>query len=120
MPETRRSPVGPVGAAVAANVRALRKERGLSQEALAAALSARGHQLQRGVVTAIETESRSVTVDDLVAFADALGVTPQLLLGRADDCCFRDGYQAGWAACRKAALDATGRLTPPADPGATS
>ncbi|MFJ6566657.1 helix-turn-helix domain-containing protein [Streptomyces sp. NPDC091292] len=69
---------------VAANVRRLRKARGLSQERLTTRLKA-GSGLATMSVWAIERGRRRVTVNDLVALADALGTTAADLMSPDPD-----------------------------------
>ena len=74
---------------VAGNVQQLRKRRGLSAAALAAACAKAGYpQLTEAVVANIETgrrrpdgtRTRNVAVDELLAFAEALGIPAGALL----------------------------------------
>jgi len=70
----------PVAERVAANVRRIRQERGLSYVALASKLAENGHPIADTGLLKIEKGSRGVSVDDLVALAAALGVAPNTLL----------------------------------------
>lgn len=72
--------IGPAGRRLAANVLALRKARGLNQPQLAARMQEQGRAVHATVVSKIEQRDRRVDVDDLVAIAIALGVTPNRLL----------------------------------------
>jgi transcriptional regulator with XRE-family HTH domain len=74
---------------VAARIQEFRKRRGLSAAALAAACAKTGHpQLTEAVIANIETgrrrpdgtRTRDVTVDELLAFAEALGIPAGALL----------------------------------------
>lgn len=65
---------------VAANIRYLRTARGLTQDALAAALADSGHDLTSMAICNLERGRRRITVEDLAALADVLGETPQRLL----------------------------------------
>jgi transcriptional regulator with XRE-family HTH domain len=103
---------GPVGETASAELRAARARRGLSQQQLADLLAARGHRIRRGAIATIETGDRRMDVDELLAFADVLGVTPLQLLGRAADGAFPEGYEVGWEACRNAMLAASYRTVP--------
>lgn len=58
-----------------------RKQRGLSQDALAARLQLRGLQMGQMAVSRIETGKRVVPDFELPVIADALGVTVEWLLG---------------------------------------
>jgi transcriptional regulator with XRE-family HTH domain len=74
------------GERVAANVAALRQERGLTTRALEKRLTELGHKIGHTSITKIEQNKRSVSVEDLVALALALGVNTNRLLmsARAD------------------------------------
>ena len=61
--------------ALAANVRAYRLLRHLTQDGLAAEMTALGHGWGRSTVSAVEGRSRNVTVDELFGLALCLGVT---------------------------------------------
>lgn len=69
-----------MGAAVAANIRRLRRRRDLSQQQLAELLEKLGRPLRASAVMKIESGDRRVDVDDLVAFAVALNVPLAALL----------------------------------------
>lgn len=60
-------------------VRAIREQRGLSQEALAAAAG-----LHRTAVTHIEGATRSATIETVRKLATALGIQPGALLPQID------------------------------------
>lgn len=73
--------------AVGTTIRRLREARGLTSRELAAKLEAGGRRMDPSVVTRIELgrhvpqgSLRALTVDELVAFAAALGVTSEWLL----------------------------------------
>lgn len=72
--------VGPVGDIVRHNIRALREAHGLSLRAFVAALDAAGHPFAKNALLRSEQGSRRIDVDDLVAIAAALDVTPARLL----------------------------------------
>lgn len=73
--------MGPTAATVAANVRRLRDDvRGWSTYELAGKLSKMGRPIAPSAVAKIERGERQVTVDDLMALAIALGVSPVTLL----------------------------------------
>lgn len=61
-----------------------RKQRGLSQDALAARLQLRGLQMGQMAVSRIETGKRVVPDFELPVIADALGVTVEWLLGMTE------------------------------------
>jgi transcriptional regulator with XRE-family HTH domain len=73
---------GPSSVRVAANLKRLRQERGLSYAELARRLAASdiGHPILDTGLIKIERGDRRVDVDDLVALAVALDVTPNALL----------------------------------------
>jgi transcriptional regulator with XRE-family HTH domain len=71
---------GPTHRQVAANVRALRARRNLSQPELSERLAAVGRPMGVSALSKIEKATRRVTVDDLVALALALGTNPNALL----------------------------------------
>ncbi|MEB3966254.1 helix-turn-helix transcriptional regulator [Streptomyces kunmingensis] len=84
---TGRIEVGPTGRTVAANVKRLREGRGLTLRALSAALKDNGRPLSADALNKIENGDgnqargvRRVDVDDLVALAVALDVSPLALL----------------------------------------
>ncbi|PAU44579.1 hypothetical protein CK936_34325 [Streptomyces albireticuli] len=80
--------LGPTGRAVAANVKRLRTSRGMSLRALSEALSRAGRNLSPDAINKIENgaeagtrkQVRRVDVDDLIALAVILGVSPASLL----------------------------------------
>jgi transcriptional regulator with XRE-family HTH domain len=67
-------------ARVARNVRLLRKRRGLTVRDLSAQLGQLGHPILPSVVSKIELGQRRVAVEDLLALALALDVSPNRLL----------------------------------------
>lgn len=71
---------GPSSVRVAANLRRIRQDRGLSYAELARRLAALGHPILDTGVIKIEKGERRIDVDDLVALAVALGTTPNRLL----------------------------------------
>jgi transcriptional regulator with XRE-family HTH domain len=71
---------GPAGHNLIANVEQLREVRHLSLRALSVRLGDLGHPLITSAVHAIVQGKRKVSVDDLVALAEVLGVTPDVLL----------------------------------------
>jgi transcriptional regulator with XRE-family HTH domain len=73
--------MGPTAATVAANVRRIRDEvRGWSTYELAGQLAKAGRPIAPSAVSKIERGERQVTVDDLLALAYVLRVTPNALL----------------------------------------
>ncbi|MEU0198760.1 MULTISPECIES: helix-turn-helix transcriptional regulator [unclassified Streptomyces] len=75
---------GPTAATVAANVRRVRELKGLTIYALSGALEKAGRPIAPSAVAKIERQERQVTVDELMALAVALGVSPVSLLLPAD------------------------------------
>lgn len=113
---------GPTGTRVAANLRQLRRQRGLDLADVVDRLAQAGWPIGLNTLSKIERGQRRVDVDDLTALALALDVTPnRLLLGATAD----DAEQialtgraapvssrtAWWWACGQLALDHD-----PADP----
>lgn len=76
----RKVTQGPTGDSVRSNVARLRREKRLTAEQLVERLALAGHKVPRTAISEIETGGRRVTVDDLVALALALEVTPNTLL----------------------------------------
>jgi len=70
----------PTGRTVALNVARERKDLHLNYEELAARLAENGHPIAALALSRIERFQRRVDVDDLVALAAALGVSPLTLL----------------------------------------
>jgi transcriptional regulator with XRE-family HTH domain len=77
---------GPAGERVAANLAAIRSNRGINQAELADRVTLLGRPMSGPVVSKTEKLDRRVDVDDLVTFAIALSTTPNrlLLAGQAD------------------------------------
>jgi transcriptional regulator with XRE-family HTH domain len=71
---------GPTGQRVAENVAALRATRGYTKTELARRVAELGRPMTLDVLTKLESGNRRVDPDDLIALADALGVTPNRLL----------------------------------------
>ncbi|WP_431980075.1 helix-turn-helix domain-containing protein [Streptomyces qinglanensis] len=72
--------IGPAGIRTAQLIERLRDERDLSQRALAARLAHLHRPLPHTALSRIERTRRRCDVDDLVAIAEALGVSPMALL----------------------------------------
>jgi len=70
----------PVAARVAANVRVLRNERGLDLADVSETMTALGRPLSLNGLSKVERGKRGIDVDDLVALALALDVSPLRLL----------------------------------------
>ncbi len=79
MPTTSRA-AGPTAERVAQNVRHLRSSQKLSLQALSDRLSTLGQPISLGQLSKLENGDRRVDVDDLMALAVALGVSPTRLL----------------------------------------
>lgn len=86
---------------VAANIRTIREQRGLSQRALGRLIG-----VSSAAVNGWENGD-GITAVNLVAVADALGVSVTRLLGRDNSEAFWDGYATGWDACRARMTTAT-------------
>lgn len=71
---------GATGDRAARNLAAVRESRHMSQGELAGRLTELGRPMSASVVSKTEKQDRRMDVDDLVAFAVALGVTPNRLL----------------------------------------
>ena len=80
MMATRRIEPGAVSKRVAQNLAVLRIARRLSQPQLAKRMTELGRPMAAAVLSKTEQLDRRVDVDDLVALAIALGVTPDRLL----------------------------------------
>lgn len=74
------SATAPVGARIGENVRRLRRKRGYDLRTLSAELAEAGHPISLGQLSKLELGQRRVDVDDLVALAVVLNVTPGQLL----------------------------------------
>lgn len=64
----------------ARTIEMLRTERGLSQRQLAGRVAALGHPMSNTTLSRIERAQRRCDADDLVAIAEALLVSPLVLL----------------------------------------
>ena len=87
MPEDSWDPIdsiGPTGTTVAANIKRLRKQRGLAFTELSARLGAIDRPIPPLGLRKIESGGRRLDTDDLTALAVALGVSPITLLMPAD------------------------------------
>lgn len=76
----RANEAGPTGERVAANLTAIRIDRGMSQAELAERVVEIGRPMSGPVVSKTEKLDRRMDVDDLIAFAAALNTTPNRLL----------------------------------------
>lgn len=63
-----------VSTSIARRIREVREGQGLSQQAVADALTAKGHKFSRLMVTHTEAANRPITVEDLAALAVVLRV----------------------------------------------
>lgn len=86
---------------IAANMRSLRSDRGMSQRDLA-----REAGVSYAAVGLWELAANAISTENLVAVADALNVSVTRLIGRDNGREFWDGYETGWAACRAAVVKA--------------
>lgn len=72
--------MGMVGRRVASNVRSVRQLRGLSYAEFSRRLAEAGHPILDTGIMKIEKGARRVDVDDLVALAGVLNISPLVLL----------------------------------------
>ncbi|WP_281155155.1 helix-turn-helix transcriptional regulator [Streptomyces sp. HYC2] len=77
--------MGPTAATVAANLRRIRKARGLTVYTLSDKVEEAGRTIHPAAISKIERQERQTTVDNLMALAAALNVTPSALLLPPDD-----------------------------------
>ncbi|MFJ4173456.1 hypothetical protein [Microbacterium sp. NPDC089696] len=77
--------LGPTGHTVAAQIAAIREARQMTFASLSAELDRLGHPIPTLGLRRIESRARRVNVDDLVAIAVALNVSPQTLLMSQND-----------------------------------
>ncbi|WP_330289992.1 helix-turn-helix domain-containing protein [Streptomyces sp. NBC_00576] len=77
---TRSLEIGPAGIRAARTIEILRTERRLAQGELAARVTALGRPMSNTMLSRIERAERRCDVDDLVALAQALHVSPLVLL----------------------------------------
>lgn len=79
-PRKRGNPIGAAGKNVAKNIKRLRQRAGLDLRAMSALLADIKHPISPSGLSKIENRERRVDVDDLVAMAIALNVSPLTLL----------------------------------------
>lgn len=72
--------IGPAGIRTGRTIEVLRTERGLAQRELAARVTALGRPMTNTMLSRIERAQRRCDVDDLVALAQALRVSPLALV----------------------------------------
>ncbi|GAA3900048.1 hypothetical protein GCM10023084_60670 [Streptomyces lacrimifluminis] len=77
---TRSLEIGPAGKRTARTIEILRTERGLAQRELAARVTALGRPMSNTMLSRIERAQRRCDIDDLVALAQALRISPLALL----------------------------------------
>lgn len=82
--------MGPVGKRVAATVREIRKRRGMSVRLLSERVTELGRPVLPSAITRIESGERRLDVDDLMALALALDVSPVTLMLPASTTCADD------------------------------
>lgn len=75
-----KNPLGPTGGRVLTNIKRLRQARGLTYKELSDRLERLGRPIPVLGLSRLEKGERRVDVDDLVALALALGVTPNRLM----------------------------------------
>lgn len=94
------SDLGRPSDALAANLRAYRMLRSITQDQLAARMSHLGHGWGRSTASAVESKSRNVTIDELFGLAVSIGVTiGQLLDPTGPDHSRRLSLDVGLGAC---------------------
>lgn len=76
---------GPTAQTVAANVRRMRKRRGMSTYQLSEALGKAGRSITASGIGSLERGKRQVSVDDLMALAFVLNTPPSALLLPLED-----------------------------------
>jgi transcriptional regulator with XRE-family HTH domain len=76
----RGNPIGPTGMIVAGNVKRIRSALGITQAQLSERLGQLGRPIPIASVGKIETGDRKVEIDDFMAIAVALDVSPLALL----------------------------------------
>ncbi|MCZ1001070.1 helix-turn-helix transcriptional regulator [Streptomyces mirabilis] len=76
--------IGPAGILTARTIETLRTERGLAQRELATRVSALGRPMTNTMLSRIERAQRRCDIDDLVVLAQALRVSPLVLLQEAE------------------------------------
>lgn len=72
--------IGSVGIRAARTIEILRTEQNLAQRELAGRVTALGHPMSNTMLSRIERAQRRCDVDDLVLIAEALRVSPLVLL----------------------------------------
>lgn len=72
--------MGPAGIRAARTIEILRNERGIAQRQLADRVTALGRPMSNTMLSRIERAQRRCDVDDLVVIAEALLVSPLVLL----------------------------------------
>jgi transcriptional regulator with XRE-family HTH domain len=93
------NPIGPVGLAVAAKIRMLRRKRGITTNSLSELLLAAGRPIHSSAITKIEQGDRRIDIDDLAAIATALGTTATSLLEPPEACSTCHGKPKPGFAC---------------------
>ncbi len=77
---SRGNDIGPTGITVGENIRRIRGEQSFTQADMAKNLAENGHPIPVASIGRIESGDRRVEVDDLMAIAIVLGVSPLALL----------------------------------------
>ncbi|WP_046497558.1 helix-turn-helix domain-containing protein [Streptomyces odonnellii] len=72
--------IGAAGIRAARTIEILRTQRGFAQRELAARVTALGRPMSNTMLSRIERAQRRCDIDDLAAIADALAVSPLVLL----------------------------------------
>ncbi|WP_128375313.1 helix-turn-helix domain-containing protein [Streptomyces cavernae] len=77
--------IGTAGIRAARIIEILRTARGLSQRQLAGRVTALGHPMSNTMLSRIERAQRRCDIDDLIAIAEALLVSPLVVLQEPTD-----------------------------------
>lgn len=97
--------IGEAGRNLAANLRRFRDGQGISTTALSTLLTDQGRGISATGITKIEGLARKVDVDDLVALAYVLAVSPIDLLSPAPVCPRCEGSPPTGFSCRTCGAD---------------
>lgn len=109
--------IGRYGTAVAANLPRLRKARGITVRALSEKLAASGYRLLPSAITKIEQGDRSVSVNDLAAIAEGLGIADPWSLTNPPTCDRCHGAPPDGFACLRCGQGQGSRPSTPRQPG---
>lgn len=97
----------PITRIAVANIRTIRKKRGISSEALAKAMTQAGYRVDRTLISQVENGHRQqISVDWLMAAATALAVPAAALLSQPNCTACFDAPPPGFA-CRTCGAEST-------------